>query len=767
MEFAQSICKEIFTKKYMINGEKDEEEVFRGVAKEIASVEKEKERWEEEFFNILNSGELIPGGRILANARPNGKMKSYINCYTIDINDSMEEIYESIKEDALISKTGGGVGFNISKLRPRGDTISKGGDSSGPISFLHIFNESAKVIHTGGNRRAAHLAILNISHPDIEEFITVKQGDINKKLTQFNISVEITDKFIQAVKDDKDWNLEYNGKIYKTVKAKYLYEFLTKNAYEHNEPGIFNSDIVNKYNNAYYALSICAANPCGETSMPPYSVCDLASLNLTKFIKNPFKSNASFDYEKFSKCIFVGIRFLDNVLDITKYPLNKIEDMSKDWRRIGLGFTGLGDIFVMLNCKYGDSNSKIISQKIAETIRNNSYDASCELAKEKKSFKKCNIEKILESNFIKKLPEELRNKIKQNGLRNIALNCIAPTGTTSLSVGQNCSSGIEPIFALEYERTIRTDNNDKTKKELVRDYAWQIFNSIKKDLSKDEQELIISNFITTIDITPKDSIDIQSIFQEYIDSSISKTCNLPKGFTYEQYQELILYAYEKELKGWTSFNSNGSMKGILETKETIKANSDANRPKEIIESHAPKRPEALTCHIHHCTIKGSKWIFLVGLLNNKPYELLGGKEEFINIPKKYVKGTDTKNAWIVKEKTPKSHYNLVVGSLDKTNEEYQKFENIASIFPVEMGTPTRLISALLRHGMRIEDIIEQLKKVPQEDSMFTFEFGIRRVLKYYIQDGVEAKDICPECKGKMVFENGCAKCISCGYSKCG
>jgi ribonucleoside-diphosphate reductase alpha chain len=264
MIFEQNVSLEVFTQKYMINGEKDSKEVFKGVAEEIASVEKEPLKWAPIFYEAISEGYLLPGGRILANARPSTKLKQYNNCFTIPIQDSLQGIYQALMEDALISGTGGGVGFNISHLRPKNEPTSKGGVSSGPISFLKVFNESAKIIQTGGARRAAHICIMNVDHPDIEEFITCKQGDTNGVLTQFNISVGITDAFIDAVEKDLDWDLKFEGKVYKTVKAKDLYTLLAQNAFIHNEPGILNLDHVNKWNTGYWAFDIEATNPCGE-----------------------------------------------------------------------------------------------------------------------------------------------------------------------------------------------------------------------------------------------------------------------------------------------------------------------------------------------------------------------------------------------------------------------------------------------------------------------------------------------------------------------
>ena len=384
----QKLSEEIFKAKYMLHGESSPEEVFSGIAAEVSASEKAemRESIEARFNEQLLSGKLIPAGRILANARPDSPMKNYNNCFTIDVEDSMTGIYDSLKEDAMISKMGGGVGFDISKLRPKGEVLSRGGNSSGVISFLRIFDQSAKTIMTGGQRRSAHIALLDISHPDIEEFITIKQGDRNKELTQFNISVKISDKFIEAVEKDAPWDLVFEGKVYKTVQARYLYDLLAKNSYFHNEPGIFNKDHVEKYNNGYWAFKMDRVNPCGELVMPPYSLCCLSAVNLSKFVRNPFTDKAEFDFEEMGKTVRIAIRFLDNVLDRTEYPLEKIETFSKQWRRVGLGFTALGNVFAMMRIPYGGKESMKLAEEIGKTLRDTSYDSSADLAAEKGAF---------------------------------------------------------------------------------------------------------------------------------------------------------------------------------------------------------------------------------------------------------------------------------------------------------------------------------------------------------------------------------------------
>jgi len=742
----QPISQEIFEKKYMINDDRSPEEVLSQVAETIATAEKTKvkrEEWAQKFTDEIISGRLIPAGRILANARINARMPYYNNCYTIGIKDSIEGIYESLKEDASISKTGGGVGMNFSKLRFHDAPLARGGSSSGSVSFMKVFNESAKVIMTGGSRRSAHIAVLNVDHPDIEEFITCKQGDSNGVLTQFNISVGITDAFMEAVNKDIDWDLKFKGEVIKTVSAKYLYELMTKNAYEHNEPGILNLDTINRFNNGSYAFNIQEVNPCGEIVMPPYSICCLSSLNLTKFVRNPFESNSQFDFDAFAKSVRIGVRFLDNVLDATEYPLKKIKDMSKDWRRIGLGFTGLGDAFAMMGLAYGKKESQDLAHKVGATLRDESYRASVNLAIEKGPFPLCDKGKLSKANFVKTLPGDIQNDISKHGLRNIALNTTAPTGTTSLSLGQNCSSGIEPIFSLEHKRDIRTGHGDETKSEVVYDYAWLKYLEMNKIADN-----VPDYFATTFDVDVYDAIDMQAIFQKYIDHSISKTLNLPVETTYEDYSKLFNYAYSKGLKGFTSFNPGGSMAGILQASST--GDNLQRNPSGVI-----IRPKRVPCDIHEVKFGGNNYLVLIGLLENTPYEVFVTLNEN---RKDYIMKGKKKGA-IVKER--KGHYNLVV----ENGEDTVYIDDIVSKFDPIYLTLGRFISMSLRSNLSLQFVVEQLLK---DKNFAGFEKTVGRVLKKYLKEGEKVKSsmICPECGNvDLRYTEGCISC-TCGWAKC-
>jgi ribonucleoside-diphosphate reductase alpha chain len=744
MEWYQPISKEIFEKKYMIHGEQTPEELFRKVAQEIALAEKESSSESEElFYEALVSGKFIPAGRILANARPESPMKNYNNCFTIDVEDSMEGVFDSLKEDALISKMGGGVGFDISKLRPKKSPLSGGGEASGPVSFLRIFDQSAKTIMTGGQRRSAHIALLDISHPDIEEFIHAKQGEHNKELTQFNISVKISDAFIQAVENDQQWNLVFNGEIYKTVNARYLYELLAKNAFTHNEPGIFNSDTIERYNNGYWAFKLDRVNPCGEIVMPSYSLCCLGALNLARFVTDPFTEKASFDFEDFSKYVALGVRFLDNVLERTDYPLERIEHVSKKWRRIGLGFTGLGDALAMLRIPYGSASSIEYATKIAKRLRDESYSASSDLTKSRGSFPGFDAEKYLNANFVKELPPHIREKIAKQGMRNIQLNTVAPTGTISLSVGQNCSSGIEPIFSLHYNRKIRSGNGEEAESQTVSDYAWLLYTEM---FGKDSE--IPDYFVTSSSIDAYASIDLQAAVQKYIDHSISKTLNLPHDTKFEDYKNLFLYAYRKGLKGFTTFNPEGSMKGILES-------DDRAQKEKVHRRFAPKRPKDLPCIVHRITQAESIYVIIAGFLNGSLYEVfcIDDNNDNINI----IDGTKG----IVRKQSGGS-YDL----LCETDNQMLLFNDFTNKYDSPDSSLARFISMALRHGTPLQFVINQLTR---DTSFIDFERVLARILKNYLKDGEEVItgfQECPECKDNLVYRDGCVVCPSCGWSSC-
>jgi len=751
-KFIQNISNEIFEQKYMGPDDESVDSIFKEVSTEIASVESKpiKDSLTALFHEELSTTRFIPGGRIFANARSKKNVHNYINCFTINIEDSIESIADAIKEYMLILKSGGGVGFNASAIRPEGAVISTGGITSGVMSFLEIFNTASAQISVAGNRRGASIVVLNIDHPEIEKFITYKQGDENEVLKQFNISVGVSDAFMEALKNDGDWDLVFNQKVYKTVKAKYLYDLITKNAFEHNEPGLFNLDTVNKNSNSRYLYYIQTVNPCGEQPLPIYGSCDLGALNLSKFILHPFTSKSVINWKQLRESISLAVRFLDNVLDTTEYPLKKIKKIALSERRIGLGFTAYGDMLSMLQIIYGSEEANKLTEKLGAFFRDVSYETSIELAKEKGSFNKFDFSGYSQSEFYKRLPKKIQKDIEKYGIRNIAINTVAPTGTTSFSLGQNCSSGIEPIFSLQYDRTIRFGKGDETKVETVYDNAWLEYLEYLKN-NNFEFSGIPPYFIISSEVDPYDHVKVQSIWQTYIDASISKTVNLPKKYTLEQYQDLYKYAYDLGLKGITSFNPSGSMKGILEDSET--SNNELKRTLEGVII----RPKKVPCDIHEVKLDGNNYLVLVGILDGRPYEVF----VTANIDKKDYPMKGKKKGVIHKVK--KGLYNLVI-----PNGENQIYiEDITNKFDPIYLTLGRFISMSLRSNHPLQFIAEQLLK---DKNFVGFEKTVGRVLKKYISqdEKVKSSTMCENCGStNLVYRDGCVTCLDCANSICG
>lgn len=482
--------------------------------------------------------------------------------------------------------------------------------------------------------------------------------------------------------------------------------------------------------------------------MPSWSLCCLGSINLTQFVKNAFEEKVSFDYSLLEQTIRIGVRFLDNVLDVTEYPLKRIEDFSKLWRRIGLGFTGYADTLSMMKTTYASPEAQIFTEKLAKIFRDCSYKTSVELAKEKGAYPEFRKEEISKSGFYKKLPKAIKDSIQEHGLRNVGLNTAAPTGTISLSIGQNCSSGIEPIFSLSYDRKIRIGTGDETKVETVYDYAWLQYLQYLKDKGITFTGDIPEFFKTTFDLDPYDGINVQAVWQEYIDHSISRTVNLPNNFAFNKYVDLFLYAYKKGLKGATSFNPNGSIKGILSSSPKEPIEKD-----EIQSNGAPRRPKTLPCDIHEISISSEQHLVLCGFHRDRMYEIFVSPN-----PDKKIDVKKYKHGFITKVK--KGVYELTV----KNGEEKVVIPNIKEAFDSTYGSLSRMISMSLRHGVELQFIIDQLQK---DTGFISFERVVSRVLKKYIKDGEISTHKCKDCGATLEYKEGCLCCPSCGMSLCG
>ena len=503
---------------------------------------------------------FFPGGRI-ANSIGTKKTKATaMNCFVSrTIEDSMEGVFQAERDATLTMQAGGGIGYDFSTLRPNGAEVKGvGSTSSGPLSFMKVFDAKCETISSSGHRRGAQMAVMQVDHPDIEQFITAKRGDDNKAFQNFNFSVAVTDEFMRAVKENREWQLIFGGKVYKKVNARALWELIMASNYDYAEPGVLFIDRVNKMNNlAPFGEVIRATNPCGEQPLPEFGACCLGSINLTKLVVNPFADDAYFDMELFKDRVAVAVRFLDDVLTVANLPLQEQKDEAENKRRIGLGVTGVADMLWMIGLQYGTPESVAFCEELAREMRIAAYRASVELAREKGPFKIFDAHKYLSGEFVKDLPDDLKDDILKYGMRNSHLLTIAPTGTTSLIQG-NISSGVEPIFALVAERKIK-EADGKEKKVVIEDYAYRLWKEKFGDVKP--------NVLVSSQISAKGHIDIMAAFQKYFDASISKTIIFDPNTSFEDFKETYLYAYTKGVKGCTVYRESGKLEAVLKAKE--------------------------------------------------------------------------------------------------------------------------------------------------------------------------------------------------------
>ncbi len=550
-----TISKEIHAMKYRGKGE-----TFKQAMVRVADALKDSEEHYHAFKEILLDMRFLPAGRVQA-AMGSPKQVTPYNCFVSGtIKDSMDGIMSSAREAAETMRLGGGIGYDFSTLRPRGDLIrSLDSRSSGPISFMGIYDAICKTIASAGHRRGAQMGVLRVDHPDIEEFIEAKAN--STQLTQFNISVGVTDKFMEAVKADATFDLVFEGRVYKTIKAKALWDKILRLTWDWAEPGILFIDRMNRKNNLWYCETIAATNPCGEQPLPPHGACLLGSINLTKYILDDTLYGPRFDYHQLTVDIPHIIRAMDNVVDRAIYPLPEQELEAKNKRRMGIGVTGVANALEACESPYGSEAFLKELSCIMELIRDEAYTASVELAKEKGPFPLFSPE-LLDSEFAKTLPDDLRDNIRNHGLRNSHLLSVAPTGTISLTA-DNVSSGIEPVFSHAYDRTIQTFDGPKV--ERVEDYGLRVFGIRGR---------------TADSLSVFDHVEVLNTASHYVDSACSKTCNVGDDVTWDQFKDVYMKAYEGGASGCTTFRALGKRYGILvaskdeEVAEEIKIEED-------------------------------------------------------------------------------------------------------------------------------------------------------------------------------------------------
>lgn len=477
------------------------------------------------------------------------------NCFVMGtVPDSMDGIFDMLKEAALTMQQGGGIGYDFSTIRPKGAEV-KGvaADASGPLTFMDVWDSMCKTIMSAGARRGAMMATMRCDHPDIEDFIEAKRDP--QRLRHFNLSVLVTDKFMQAVKDNSDFDLVFEGKVYRTVKARSLWDKIMLSTYHYAEPGVIFIDRINQRNNLNWVETIASTNPCGEQPLPPYGACLLGSINLAAILND----NLEIDEVVLDETVYTAVRMMDNVVDVSRFPLEAQEKEAKAKRRIGLGVTGLGSVLALMGVVYGSPEAVRFTRKIMRRVAVAAYSASCELAAEKGAFPILDVDKFLETENMKDMPESVRKRVREVGIRNALLTSIAPTGTISLYAG-NVSSGIEPIFALEYDRKVLEKDGSK-RIETVRDYAatkWRAINGNKK---------LPSSFVTAQTLTPSDHVKMQAAAQRWVDSSISKTVNCPADIPFDEFKAVYMEAWNLGCKGCTTYRPNEVTGSVLEAKQ--------------------------------------------------------------------------------------------------------------------------------------------------------------------------------------------------------
>ncbi|MBL6608502.1 MAG: adenosylcobalamin-dependent ribonucleoside-diphosphate reductase [Rhodobacteraceae bacterium] len=750
--FSAPIAEQIWDMKYRLKTADDEpidacvEESWRRVAKDLARVEAEPGIWEEKFYAALEDFKFLPAGRIAAGAGTQRKVTLF-NCFVMGtVPDDMGGIFDMLKEAALTMQQGGGIGYDFSTIRPKGALV-KGvaADASGPLSFMDVWDSMCRTIMSAGSRRGAMMATLRCDHPDIEDFISAKSDPA--RLRMFNVSVLVTDPFMAAVKADGDWDLVFEGQIYKTLSARKLWDQIMQSTYEFAEPGVIFIDRINQANNLSYCETIAATNPCGEQPLPPYGACLLGSINLARLVEAPFERGAHLSAAALQDLVATAVRMMDNVVDASNFPLEAQALEARNKRRIGLGVTGLADALLMLGLRYGSEAAARQTEDWLHAIARAAYLASVQLAKEKGAFPLFEAGPYLASGTMQGMDEDVRAEIARHGIRNALLTSIAPTGTISLYAG-NVSSGIEPVFAYAYTRKVLQKDGSRSEEEVV-DYAVQMWRDKFGDADLPDY------FVNAQTLAPKDHVKMQAAAQKWVDSSISKTINCPEDISFEAFKEVYSAAYESGCKGCTTYRPNAVTGSVLSVSESSEATPETDQGAEVIYMSEPlDRPQAL---------------------EGQTYKL---------------KWPDSEHAIYL------TVNDVVVNGHRRPFEVFINSKNMEHFaWTVAL---TRMISAVFRRGGDVSFVVEELKAVfdPRggawikgkyipsilaaiggvlETHMVAIGFlegeglGLKQDPQAVMPAGASGKgkacSICGQYDLRMV--EGCMTCASCGYSKCG
>ena len=802
----------VFAGKYALQDEEGNyleltpDDMHKRLAKEFARIEQKYDNpmSETEIYSLFQGFRfVVPQGSPMSGIGNDAKIQSVSNCFVIAApEDSYGGILKTDQEQVQIMKRRGGVGFDVSTIRPKGMFTSNAAKTTDGIEvFLERFSNSCREVAQGGRRGALMLSI-SVHHPQVMDFIKIKR-DLTK-VTGANISVRVTDEFMKAVKSDTEYIQRWpvnsdTPEVHDHVNAREVWDALIEGAHASAEPGVLFWDTATRMtpSDAYSDVGFgsVSTNPCGEIILSPYDSCRLMLMNLTSFVKKPWTDEASFDWGKFRNYSRKAQRLMDDMIDIeieqidkilakidsdpekrdTKTPERllwlKIREVARNGRRTGLGVTGLGDTIAMLGQRYGDNKSIETVEEIYKWLSLASYEESIQLAKERGAFPLFKLEKEEGHPFISRVVGELVDPVqadyRQYGRRNIANTTTAPAG--SVSCLTQTTSGIEPAFMLYYKRRKKVQNGEEVM--FVDDLGdeWTEFNvyhhAFKQWLDSDhgttasesdlDHAVTFSPYhgATANEIDWRAKVKLQSVAQKWICHAISNTTNLPNDIDVETVKDIYMLGWELGCKGVTVYR-DGSRSGVLVSTD------DKKEEKSFGERHAPKRPDELECDIYHTSVKGQKWVVLVGLLDGKPYEVIGGEASQIEIPRKFKKGKLNKRTF----KTANSKYDLTIGEEDPL-----LVKDVVSMFDnANYAGYTRTISLALRHGAPVQYLVEQMQKDKEAD-LFSFSKVIARCLKNYIVDGTTVDKTCPHCgaEDSLVYQEGCVTCKSCGSSKCG
>ena len=531
------------------------------VADALAAVEPDDRRdaWRDRFLYALRDFRFIPAGRILAGAGSTRELTLF-NCFVMGtIPDDMGGIFAHLREAALTMQQGGGIGYDFSTIRPKGALVrGVGADASGPISFMDVWDSMCRTIMSAGSRRGAMMGTLRCDHPDIEDFVSVKQDPA--RLRMFNLSVLVTDAFMEAVRADREWSLVFADETYETLPARDLWERIMRATYDYAEPGVIFIDRINRANNLWYCETIQATNPCGEQPLPPYGACLLGSINLAQLVKHPFTSKAELDMAALAELVPVAVRMLDNAIDASGFPLEAQRKEAEAKRRIGLGITGLADALVMCGATYGAEDARALTEQWMAALQVHAYRASADLAEERGPFPLFDADKYLQGEMVARLPQDLRARIAEVGIRNALVTSVAPTGTISL-LANNVSSGLEPIYSREYTRHV-LEADGARRQETVTDYAVDLFRRLKGPDAP-----LPPGFVDVGDLTPESHVGMQAAVQRHIDAAVSKTINVPADIPFEAFKDVYRQAYDLGCKGCTTYRPNPVTGAVLESGE--------------------------------------------------------------------------------------------------------------------------------------------------------------------------------------------------------